>query len=341
MKAQFSTADNLPINGLASAVLQGARNVADLRAATPLPPHAQELIDDSIVQVQLNKLQLVEDLLVEGLVKPLPNWLGVPTIFQRRQGRAGQAKRTMVPNTRGERQVIDEDGITIPIYVTWDDFSFDVRTIAAGNRAGYDIDTSHVQGATRNVNEAIEDQGINGLTDEDGNLVKIAGHQARGLLNAPNVNTYQYLGGATGRAWDDATKTGEHILADTNDMMEAAGASNYTGPYNLYINRAYGYKLNEDYKSATSGTIRARLEELEAGGRNLRIRVVDNMPADRVALVQMTSNVIDLIDGQRPANVGWEDLAGFEMFSLVMACMVVRVKDDYDGGSGIVVGNVT
>lgn len=331
----------LPNRSLASAVMHGAQTMEDLRALSPMPPDAQRLIDDAVVSVGLSRLTLVADLLAEGLVRPLPNWLAVPTLFERRQGRAGHAQRSMVPKARGERQIIDEDGVTTPIFATWDDFSFDVRTIATANRSGYDIETSHVTGATRNVNEAIEDQAINGLVDEAGNLIKVAGNPAPGLLNATGVNTYQYLGGATGRAWTDAAKTGEHILSDVIDMIEIAVADNYTGPYNLYVPTLYGLKLMQDFKSATSGTIMSRLQELEAGDRPLRIRPTDQMPANRTALVQMTSDVVDVIEGQRPAELSWEDGPGFESFSIVMACMIVRVKSNYDGASGVVIGNTT
>lgn len=336
-----TTVNGIPIRGLASAVMHGAKNLADLRALAPLPPDAQRLIDDAVVSVGLSRLTLVADLLAEGLVKPLPNWLAVPTIYQRRSGRAGHAQRTMVPKARGERQIQNEDGVTLPVFCTWDDFSFDVRTIAAALRAGYDIETSHVTGATRNVNEAIEDQGINGLVDEQGNLIKVGGHSAPGILNATGVNTYQYLGGATGRAWDDASKTGEHILADVIDMVEILQGDGYYGPYNLYLPTTYGLKMGFDYKSATSGTIMSRLEELTAGNRPIRIRVADQLPANRTALVQMTEDVIDVVDGQRPAQVGWSDGPEFESFSIVLACQIVRVKANIEGGSGIVVGNTT
>lgn len=341
MSFNRTTPSGLPIRGLAQAVMHGAQNVADLRSLSPLPPDAQRLIDDAVVSVGMSRLTLVADLLAEGLVKPLPNWLAVPTLFQRRSGRAGHAQRTMVPKARGERQIQQEDGVTIPIYATWDDFSFDVRTIAAANRAGYDIETSHVTGATRNVNEAVEDQAFNGLVDEQGNLIAVGGHTAPGLLNATGINTYQYLGGATGRAWDDATKTGEHILVDLINMVEILQDDSYYGPYNLYVPPAYGLKLMSDFKSATSGTIMSRLEELTAGNRPIRIRVADQMPANRTALIQMTEDVIDVVDGQRPSQVGWEDGPGFESFSIVLACMIVRPKSNIEGASGIVVGNTT
>lgn len=321
--------------GFANAILRGCETIGDFRALSPMPPDAQRLLDTAVNRVQTERLVFVNDLITEGLTFDLPNWMSVPTIQSQKTGRGGHAQRTMVPKARGERQILDQVPVTIPVYATWDDFSFDIRTLMTAARAGYAIDTTHAEEATRNVNEAIEDQGINGAP------FAVAGHAVPGLLNAPSLHSYQYLGGATGRAWDDPAKTGEHILADVVDMMDEAGADNYTGPFNLYVPRLYGSKLSLDYKSATSGTIRQRLEELEAGGRPLRIRTADKLPANRTALVQMTSNVVDVVVGEQPTMIDWEDGPGFEKFFIVMACVIVRFKSDYDGGSGVVVGNIT
>jgi hypothetical protein len=319
------------IRGLGSGLYRSG-SVAAFRAAAPLPIDTQRVIDQAVISVGRQRLQFVEDLLAAGLTYPLPNWLAVPTLYQEKLGEAGTAKRTMQPKSRGQRFVLDRAGYTLPIYCTWDDFSFGIRELLAAERVGAPLDTSHVAQATRNVNEALEDAAINGGITVDGN-------SSPGLVNAPDVNTYQYLGGATGRAWDDAAKTGAHILADLIDMIEVEQADNKYGPYNLYVPLTYGNKLMEDYSTSfASGTIRQRLLEIDVLSN---IRVVDYMPADRVALVQMTSDVVDIVVGQTPTEVSWEDGPGWERSFVVLACMVPRFKSDYSGQSGIVLGNIT
>lgn len=317
--------------GLGSGLLK-CGSVGAFRAASPLPKDAQELFDKAVVTVGRDRLVIVEDLLAEGLTYNLPNWLAVPTIYYERVGRAGHAQRTMVPKARGERQVQDRAGTTLPIYATWDDFSFGIRELLAAERVGSPLDTAMVEEATRNVNEAVEDQAINGAG------FSVNGNSIPGLLTAPNANTQAYVGN---EAWDNSGHTGEEILTDVLNMIDGLQADGYYGPYNLYVPTTYGSKLNQDYKSATSGTIRERLEVLEAGGRPIRIRVADQLPANRTALVQMTSNVLDVIVGQTPTNVSWEDGPGWERFFVVLACLIVRFKTDYDGGSGIILGNTT
>lgn len=305
------------------------------RAATALPPEAQKMIDDAVVRVGLDRLVLVDDLISQGLVKPLPNWLAVPSIQQRKMGRAGHAHRSFTPGVRGERQTPDETSYTIPVTATWDDFSFGIREQMNSERVGAPLDTENISQAARNVNEAIEDQGVNSGITVDGN-------SQPGLLNAPDVNTYQYLGGATGLAWTDAAKTGAHILQDVGDMIDLLEGDNYFDRATLYVNTTYGRKIStEDYASEYPGTIKQRLEQVEVGGVPLRIRTADKLPANRTALVTMNTSVIDVVDGQRPTAINWLSPDGFTRFFMVLACQIVRPKSDADSQSGIVLGNTT
>lgn len=301
-------------------------SIEAFRAAAPLPIDAQRQIDNAVIRVGMERLTIVQDLINAGLVYPLPNWLGVQTVYNEKTGRAGNARRSMVPKTRGERFVLDREGVTIPVYATTSDYSFDIRSLMAAQRAGAPLETSHTEAAVRAVNEAFEDQAINGLG------FNVDGNTADGFLTNP-VNTFGYV---DNQSWTNTNHSGEDILADVLGMIEDAQDDFYYGPYNLYIPKAYWMKLMTDYKSATSGTI---LERLQMPG--LTIKVADMLPADRTILVQMTSNVVDVIVGQVPTALSWEDGPGLERFFLILGCAIVRIKSDYAGRAGIVVGNLT
>lgn len=304
-------------------------SVGTLRSLSPLPEDAQRLIDQTVVQVGMDRLVVVDDLISEGLTYTLPDPLGVMELQWDVMNRAGYAIRVMNPAARGENQMQDRLSRRLPIYLTTDNFFLPIRTLRASQRVGAPLDTSGISNATRNVNEAIEDAAINGVD------FAVNGNSAPGLINAPNANHFVY---ETGTAWDNSGKTGEEILADVMGMIDMAQADRRFGPYNLYIPTTYGNKINADFKSNGDKTIRMRLEEIVAGGRNLRIRVADKLPANRTVLVQMTNDVVDIVRGQDPVAVPWTSPDGFTLFWLVMAIMVPRVKDDYDDHSGIVVG---
>lgn len=314
--------------GLASGLLRYG-SIPAFRAASPLPKNTQEVIDNAVVKVGRQRLVIADDMISSGLTYSLPNWLSVPTLTSHKLAEAGHAQRSMVPAPRGERQVQQWTTYTLPVYCTWDDFSFGIRELMAAERVGSPLDTTHVEQATRNVNDAIEDAIINGA-------VQVDGLTTPGML--ATTNTKQYV---DSEAWTAANHSGEDILADVLGMIDVAIADKYYGPYNLYVPTTYGSKLNQDFKSATSGTIMERLLSVNAGGRNIVIKTADKLPTDKTLLVQMTSDVLDVIVGQSPAAISWEDGPGMTRNFVVMACIVPRIKSNSDGNFGIVKGYST
>lgn len=306
-------------------------SVAQMRSLSPLPEDAQRLVDQAVVRVGLDRLTVVADLLSEGLTYPLDDPLGVTEITWDSVGETGGAQRTMNPEARGENQLPARTPHRIPVFLTTDDFFMGIRTLRVSQRIGLPLDTTLVEQATRRVNEAIEDQAINGAA------MAVNGNSAPGILNAPNVNVLQF--GDSGRAWTHASKTGANIYDDVSAMIDSAQGERRWGPYNLYTGTSYGNRLNADYKAEGDESVLGRLQRIQAGGRALRVRVSDQMPADTVALVQMTRDVIDLVDGQAPVVVPWTSPSGFTLFWLVMAIQIVRVKTDFESRSGIVVSS--
>lgn len=306
----------------------------NFRAAAPLEDKAQVVIDRAVVEVGLQRLTFVADLLSEGLTYPLSDPLSVTQLEWSKSSKVGAAQRTMNPSARGENKLPLVLPSRLPIYLTTDTFSLDIRTLKMSRRVGTPLDTSLIKVCTRSVNEAIEDAALNGATTLDGQALQDSGYTAPGLLNAPNANAQSI----TVAAWTTAT-VGSTVLAEVLAMIGKLQADLKFGPYNLYVGTAIGLALENDFKANGDLTIRQRLEGLTAGGRPLRIRVTDMMPAATVAMVQMTSDVIEIVNGQPPTVIPWTSLDGFTVHNLVMAIMVPRVRSDYNGNSGIVVGS--
>ncbi len=307
--------------------------IGEMRALAPLPEDAQKIVDDAVVRVGRNRLTIVSDLMDEGLVFPVPDAMGVMEVTWDQLSEAGGAIRSMSPRARNESGLPDRRQKKIPVYLTMDGFSLDARTLMASQRVGSPLDTTMIEQSTRRVNEAVEDAAINGAITVDGNA-------SPGLMNAPNVNSITYL---SNEAWDAAGKNGEEILTDVLSMIAVLQADGKFGPYTLYVNTTYGNALNANWSDGTTTfpiTIRARLEQIEAGGRNLRVKVADRLATNRTALVQMTSDVVDLIQGQSPVAVPWMSPDGWTFHWMIMAIQIPRTRDDYDGQSGIVTGNI-
>lgn len=310
------------------------------RTAAPLIDKAQVLIDKAVVEVGLQRLTLAKYILSKSeLVFNLNDPLSVTQLEWYTRNRTGAAQRTMNPSSRTENKLPVMLPYRLPIYLTLDGFQLDIRTLKMSERVGMPLDVTEVGSCTRSVNEGIEDALINGATTLDGQALSDAGYTAPGILNATNANT-QVL---TAAAWTLATVVGSTIFAEVESMITKEQGDLKFGPYVLVVGTQLGNVLDCDYTSGQAGqsisiTIRERLLKIPSISE---ILVADMMPATKVALIQMTPDVIQMVNGQAPTVIPWTSLDGFAFFNLVMAIMIPWVKSDASGNSGICIGTLT
>jgi len=322
-------------------MMEAVENEFAFRALSPMIDKAQVMIDRAVVDVGLQRLTVAADIMAAGLTYNLTDPLSVAQLEWYTASKVGAAQRTMSPSARGENKLPIVTPTRLPIYLTTDKFEIDIRTLKTSQRMGMPLDTSVVKQCVRSVNEAVEDATINGATTLDGQDMSVAGYSAKGLLNATNANTQSL----TAAAWT-TTPNGATIFSEVQKMITTLQGDKKFGPYRLYVGTQISNVLDTDYSTATNQvtTIRQRLlaiDSLEA------IRVADLMPGgngatpsigNKVVLVQMTSDVVDMVVGQNPTVIPWTSLDGFTIHNLVMAILIPRVKYDADGNSGICVG---
>jgi hypothetical protein len=92
--------------------------------------------------------------------------------------------------------------------------------------------------------------------------------------------------------------------------------------------------MGNDYKAESDKTILQRVKEIEGVGDIKTSYYVPN--ADTVFAVQMTSDVVDLVNGFGPTVVQWDTLGGLQSNFKVMAIMIPRVKSTIIQQSGII-----
>lgn len=306
------------------------------RTAAPLPERSQVVIDDAVVRVGRERLQFVDDLLSEGLVYKLPDPLSVTFLEHQTRGRAATARRVMNPEARGENFLAKMGAGRIPVYLTMADFFLGVRELRMSRRIGLPLDTANIEDATRAVNEAIEDAAINGTTTLDGQTFLVDGYGAPGLLTAPNANTK-----ALSQVDWQTTPNGTNIMLAITQMISQLVADKKYGPYNLYVPTGTMISWQLDFKSTGNDSILARMSNINVGGRSIKIKSLDYLPTNKVVMVQMTNDVVDIIDGQRPTVIPFTSLSGLTFYNLILACMIPRFRSDYDGNSGIVIGTMS
>lgn len=312
--------------------LEAVESEFQFRSLAPMPDKAQVQIDRAVVEVGLQRLTVAADIMAAGLTYQLSDPLSVAQLEWNSISKVGAAQRTMNPSARGENKLPIMTPNRLPIYLTTDTFELDIRTLKTSQRIGVPLDTALVKQCVRSVNEAIEDATINGATTLDGQDLKVYGYGAPGLVNAPNAET---------EAWTLAdwttTPNGANVFADVMAGIGKLQANKKFGPYRLYVPTAVGNGIDSDYNATNNAqglTIKQRLLQI-TGLQD--IKVADLLPSNKALLVQMTSDVVDMVVGQPPTVIPWTSLDGFTIHNLIMAIMIPRVRSDYNGDSGVCV----
>lgn len=320
-------------------------SVPGLRSLSPLTDKAQVLVDKVPVMVGLERLSFAALLLTENLRYKLDDPLSITQLEWDQESKIGGARRTMLPTSRGENALIDRIHKRLPIYCTLGDFSMNIRLLKMSERIGAPLDTSTIEQEVRRVNESIEDACIYGATTLDGQGLVDSSYSVPGLLTPPgtanNVNltvdwTLANVIGTTGPA----------MQADVLAMISKANSVNKFGPFALIIGTNAGVTIQGQFVQYQTGTIQQMLESMKFGGRNLQIVVADRMPnavgsantVQQIALVQLTNDVAQIVDGQAPTVVPYTSLDGWTLFWTVLAIQIPRFRADYNGQCGIVIG---
>lgn len=314
-------------------LLEKAAHDPRFRALAPLPERSQIVMDNAVVKVGMERLTVVRDFMAAGLTYKLDDPLSVTQLEWYSQNQTGNAQRTMTPEARGENFMPDRLPGRLPVYLTTATFQLGIRELRQSQRLGLPLDTAGIESGTRAVNELIEDAMINGATTIDGQELKVAGYAAPGLVNAPNAVT----GNLSLADWS-TTPNGAAILLAVENALALLRANKKYGPYAMWVSTNIGAKLGGDYSSAKGdNTIKDRLLKIEGLSS---IKTADLLPDNKVIIMQMTSDVADLVIGQMPTVIPWTSASGFTFHNLIMAIVIPRIRFDYNNKSGIFVGTV-
>lgn len=279
-------------------------------------------LDRSVIQIATDRLVAVADLQSMGLVHNLGS-IGQTITQWEELSDMTSANISMSGISRGEKDSANFDNAAVPVPIVHKDFEINLRRLEASRIFGESLDVTQAAIAARKVAEASEDMLF------AGNSIQVNGETIYGYTTHPQRNTH-----SLGTAWD-AESDNANILADVIAMMDKARADGYYGPYNLYIPSDYEGVMDEDFQAGSGDirTVRQRL--LQLNGLNA-IKVADRLADNNVVLVQMTRDVVDLAVAQDITTVQWDEQGGMVAQFKVMAVWVPRVKNDFDGNSGIV-----
>ena len=304
----------------------GKEQVIPITANATLRKDEWKQYDEAIVKAAQQRLIGVADLYSRNLVYRVNNGLGTTVLETETMSDTEDAQVSMDAATRGRRDRPEFSIGYLPLPIIHKDFQLDIRTLNASRTRGQALDTLGAEQAARKVAEKAESMLFTGLS-----AYTYGGGVIRGYTDYDNRNTYTLTA-----HWNDSAATGERILADVLGMIQAAVDDRYYGPYVLYIPTNFQTALGEDFKSNSDKSVRQRLMEI---AELSDIKVADFLTADNVLLVQMTSDVVRMVEGLSIRTIQWELEGGMIMNFKVMAIMVPQIRSDYADRCGIVHGS--
>lgn len=280
-------------------------------------------MDKAILPASRTRLNGVADLYTRNLVYRLGNGLGKTVLEFESVSEMTAAEMSMDGVNRSQKDRPNFELNYLPLPIVHKDFSFNARVLAASRTTGDPLDTTSGEQAGRTVAEKLESMLFNGTGS-----YTFAGGTIYGYTDHPSRNEV-----TLSAHWDASGTTGEAILDDVKEMKQASIDAKHYGPWVLYVPVGYETVLDGDFKDNSDKSIRTRI--LEINGIT-DIKVSDTLTADNVILVQMTSDVIRIVEGMPIQTLEWSMEGGMVHNFKVMAIMVPQIRADQYGNSGIV-----
>lgn len=320
--------DSLTVNGaggthvsgsVAQKLMSSGFNPQALRTLGTLQKDEWIAYDTAVIDVARFRLGAVQDLLSRNLRYRLPNALGKTRLEWERVSDMEDAMVSMsgISESQNDRIIYDLQGMPIPIIHK--DFNINLRALMASRTTGETLDVTQARIASRKVSETIEGMLFNGAT------VLGSNNPIYGYRTAPNRNT-----GSLAASW--ATATGSQIVTDVLQMIDQSIGKNMFGPFVLYVSYGAMTHFAEDYKAEGDKTI---LDRIKAIPMIADVKATTYLASTEAVMVQMTDDVVDLVDGMSPTTLEWDSHAGFVAHFKVMAIMIPRIRTDMLNQSGI------
>jgi hypothetical protein len=281
------------------------------------------LVVDKTVQMQAKKpLVFANDVFAANTVT-IPNAMGKLAIQHTLGDGDADAIVSMDPIRTSERSKPVFDAVHLPLPVTHSDNNFSLREVLVSRNGGMALDTNGIARASRKCGEVTEEMFL-GTTDP----YTFGGGTIYGALNFPQRMTVTITSPENG-SWTPALLNSQLVY-----LMKLLADDEYPGPYNVYVSREWVPHLNLDYSAQYPNlTVRSRLLQNEGISS---IKTVPYLTGFRLLMIQMTSDVIEGINGMDFVPVQWTEKGGMELFLKIMGIKIPRLRYDYNGNTGII-----
>jgi len=289
-------------------------------------------LDDAVVRAADYRLGGIDDLKARGLTYTLGNAMGTTVLEWHDVAGDLEADISMDGITRALNNRPDWNYNYIPIPIVHVDYEINARELATSRNMGNPLDTTMAERAARAVLERLDKMLFTSLTYSYGEKDSHSRNTIYSYVNHPDRHQI-----SLGTAWDDSSITGKAIVDQIISWKQHSIEARHYGPWQIYIPTAYETILDEDYVGTTpdtapNTTIRQRIMQISG---ILGIKVIDILAADNILMVQMTSDVVRLVQGLGLQNVQWGEEGNFVTKYKVLTIQVPQIRSDPAGRSGV------
>ncbi len=305
---------------VASKLLRNNMDVKCLRTNETLLHEEWLEIDKAVIEAAHLRQVGIADLRSRGLVYNMNGMAKSVLAYQDMSDIEG-ANVSMDGVTPGERDRPQYNINYLPLPIIFKDFSFSLRELQESRNGSQPLDTTMAAAAANKVIEKAEEwlfQGSSAFTYGGGTI--------RGYQDAPQRTTR-----AIGTDW--ASDTGANILTDVRNMKQDKINDRHYGDTILYIPTAYETVMDNDFTLNYPITTRERILKMQ-GIQD--VKVADQLTAANVMMVQMTADVVRIVEGLPITTVQWSSGDGLRIFFKVMTILIPQVRNDQQSRSGIV-----
>jgi uncharacterized linocin/CFP29 family protein len=313
---------------LAGALLRSGMNVNALRTNDLLGYDEWKKFDDVAVKEARERTQVIEMLQRRNLVYGGFNGLAQTVLAYQDLNDPFTAEMSMDGRTQAQ-QDRPVTGINyLPLPIIHCDFWYSIRELNMSRNGIAPLDTTSIETATRRVIEKAEELVLTG----DWGALARSNAEIKGLTQHGDRNT-----GSLGGNWNDNSAVdGESIKNDVLNMKQDAIDARHYGPYGLIVPGNFESRLDDDYYTSSWFSSKTIRERIKAIGGIEEVLVADKLTDDNVVLVQLTTDVIRLVEGLSPTVVQWKTEGGMVANFKVMAIWVPQIRSTQGSRSGVV-----
>ena len=284
--------------------------------------------DRELLKIARENLTGIQDLIMHGLVEPMPGW-GVYLSLWERQSEVRRSSVDMEPGITGDydRLTFDQVGVPLPVYHM--DWQLHDRALAASQLNQHPLSMDTMSAHSEVITEDIEEALFKGLfQDFEGDMVpfKYAGNTVWGYTNFPQRKLYTIPHG-----WNSAQA---NPVKDLLAMYQILIDNNMYGMYMVYVAKNLWSNLFEDY--STEKGDRTMYERLRACPSVIDVKPTPYMADNTVLCVVMSRKCVDLAIAEQLKNMQYDMGPSMANRFKILACLAVRLKHDQNNQSGIV-----